>query len=257
MSYEHGADPRRAAGLRARAASCSTAARTPRRRRPYRQRDHVRLRAVRGAERRIEGFAVYTNNPPCGAMRGFGAVQVALRLRGADGRARRGAGHGPRRAALPQRAAGGQRAADRPGDPRRPRRCASCSSGCATAPLPAARRRRHRAPARRRAGARRDGEGVRRGVGYAVGFKNIAYSEGFDDFSTARVRLVAGGGRRAARRGPQRGQPRSGRASPACRRRSPARSSASSGWRCCRPTRASARPAPPRPRARPTWPAGR
>jgi CO/xanthine dehydrogenase Mo-binding subunit len=33
------------------------------------------------------------------------------------------------------------------------------------------------------------GEGVRRGVGYAVGYKNIAYSEGFDDFATARVRL--------------------------------------------------------------------
>jgi len=38
------------------------------------------------------------------------------------------------------------------------------------------------------------GEGVRRGVGYAVGFKNICYSEGFDDFSTARVRLSAPGG---------------------------------------------------------------
>ena len=33
------------------------------------------------------------------------------------------------------------------------------------------------------------GEGVKRGVGYAVGFKNIGYSEGFDDYSTARVRL--------------------------------------------------------------------
>jgi CO/xanthine dehydrogenase Mo-binding subunit len=32
---------------------------------------------------------------------------------------------------------------------------------------------------------------VRRGVGYAVGFKNIGYSEGFDDYSTARVRLSA------------------------------------------------------------------
>jgi CO/xanthine dehydrogenase Mo-binding subunit len=30
---------------------------------------------------------------------------------------------------------------------------------------------------------------VRRGVGYAVGFKNVGFSEGFDDFSTARVRL--------------------------------------------------------------------
>jgi CO/xanthine dehydrogenase Mo-binding subunit len=38
------------------------------------------------------------------------------------------------------------------------------------------------------------GEGVRRGVGYAAGFKNVGYSEGFDDYSTALVRLsvVAG-----------------------------------------------------------------
>ena len=27
---------------------------------------------------RIDGYVVYTNNPPCGAMRGFGAVQVAF-----------------------------------------------------------------------------------------------------------------------------------------------------------------------------------
>ena len=33
------------------------------------------------------------------------------------------------------------------------------------------------------------GEGVRRGVGYAVAYKNVAFSEGFDDYSTARVRL--------------------------------------------------------------------
>ncbi|HEX8093600.1 xanthine dehydrogenase family protein molybdopterin-binding subunit, partial [Jatrophihabitans sp.] len=33
------------------------------------------------------------------------------------------------------------------------------------------------------------GEGVVRGVGYAVGIKNVGFSEGFDDYSTARVRL--------------------------------------------------------------------
>jgi CO/xanthine dehydrogenase Mo-binding subunit len=33
------------------------------------------------------------------------------------------------------------------------------------------------------------GEGVVRGVGYGVGIKNIAFSEGFDDYSTARVAL--------------------------------------------------------------------
>ncbi len=38
------------------------------------------------------------------------------------------------------------------------------------------------------------GESVRRGVGYSVGFKNIGYSEGFDDYSTARVRISVQGG---------------------------------------------------------------
>jgi len=33
------------------------------------------------------------------------------------------------------------------------------------------------------------GEGVVRGVGYAVTYKNVGFSEGFDDYSTARVRL--------------------------------------------------------------------
>jgi CO/xanthine dehydrogenase Mo-binding subunit len=33
------------------------------------------------------------------------------------------------------------------------------------------------------------GEGVRRGIGFAVGVKNVCYSHEFDDFSTARVRV--------------------------------------------------------------------
>src|ERR671921_542249 len=37
------------------------------------------------------------------------------------------------------------------------------------------------------------GEGVKRGVGFAVGFKNIGYSEGFDDYTAARVRLLEDG----------------------------------------------------------------
>jgi CO/xanthine dehydrogenase Mo-binding subunit len=35
---------------------------------------------------------------------------------------------------------------------------------------------------------------VRRGVGYAFGYKNIAFSEGFDDFTVARVRLAVEAG---------------------------------------------------------------
>ena len=37
------------------------------------------------------------------------------------------------------------------------------------------------------------GEGVKRGVGFAVGFKNIGYSEGYDDYTAARVQLHADG----------------------------------------------------------------
>jgi len=38
------------------------------------------------------------------------------------------------------------------------------------------------------------GEGVVRGVGYAVAYKNVGFSEGYDDYSTARVRLEVAGG---------------------------------------------------------------
>jgi CO/xanthine dehydrogenase Mo-binding subunit len=38
------------------------------------------------------------------------------------------------------------------------------------------------------------GEGVVRGVGYAATYKNVGFSEGFDDYSTARVRMEITGG---------------------------------------------------------------
>ena len=59
------------------------------------------------------------------------------------------------------------------------------------------------------------GEGVRRGVGYAVAYKNVGFSEGFDDYSTARVRL-GDRRRRAGRHRAHRG--RGGRAGPGHRR---------------------------------------
>ena len=62
----------------------------------------------------IEGTVVYTNNPPCGAMRGFGAVQACFAARGADGQAGDGARHRPGRAAAAERARA-RRHACRPG----------------------------------------------------------------------------------------------------------------------------------------------
>ena len=142
----------------------------------------------------IEGTCVYTNNPPCGAMRGFGAVQacfaheaqmdklasvldmdpVEIRLKNA---LRTGS-------VLPtgqviQGSAPVHEVIER----------------CAAIPLP-----REEHPARRDpitlpggvAGNVGRGESIKRGVGFAVGYKNVAYSEGFDDSSEARVTLSLG-----------------------------------------------------------------
>ena len=55
----------------------------------------LRSRAVPLRLGAVDGIGVRTNNPPCGAMRGFGAVQVLFRPRGADGPPRRCPGHRP------------------------------------------------------------------------------------------------------------------------------------------------------------------
>jgi xanthine dehydrogenase D subunit len=143
----------------------------------------------------IDSYVVYTDNPPCGAMRGFGAVQtcfayetqmdrlaaelgidpVELRRRSAmDTGTRLPTGQAVEGAApvaeLLRRIQAVPLPADRPAGPLDLRALPGGVSNVT------------------------HGEGVRRGVGYAVGFKNVGYSEGFDDYSTARVRLsvVAG-----------------------------------------------------------------
>jgi CO/xanthine dehydrogenase Mo-binding subunit len=137
----------------------------------------------------IEGTAVYTNNPPCGAMRGFGAVQTcfaseaqmdklaaALGLSPVEVRLRNALGPGD---TLPT----GQVITGALPVEEVIRRCAELA-----VPEP---EELPRDPLRLPGGTGNTtrGEGVRRGVGFAVGFKNICYSEGFDDFCAARVRL--------------------------------------------------------------------
>jgi xanthine dehydrogenase D subunit len=146
----------------------------------------------------IDCWAAYTNNPPCGAMRGFGAVQAcfayesqldrlaaALRMDPVDVRIRNALSQGsvmPTGQVVDSPAPVAQllrRVRDLPLPP----------------PLPAD-------PDQRElpggvAGTTR-GEGVVRGVGYGVGVKNVGFSEGFDDYSTARVRLEVVGGEPAA-----------------------------------------------------------
>ena len=139
---------------------------------------------------RIDSYVTYTNNPPCGAMRGFGSVQVAVAHEAQMDKLAAALGRRPGGAEDRQRDAARHATADRSGRPR------------AGAGRRAARARARDAAAAGPADAGRDlrelpggvsntthGEGVRRGVGYAVGIKNVGFSEGFDDYSSARVRL--------------------------------------------------------------------
>ncbi len=147
----------------------------------------------------IEGTAVYTNNPPCGAMRGFGAVQVCFAYEAQMDKLARLLGRDPVEVRLQNALAPGavlptgqvirgsapvreviRRCASLPLPPRAP----ADRSGRAVPPDPLA------YPGG--AGNVSRGEQLRRGVGFAVGYKNIAYSEGFDDSAEARVRLQAG-----------------------------------------------------------------
>jgi len=141
----------------------------------------------------IESTCVYTNNPPCGAMRGFGAVQscfageaqmdklaAALELDPVELRLRNALAPGD---LMPtgQRITGSLPVAE-------------VIERAAALPVPEP-EEMLRDPIRLPGGSGNTtrGEGVRRGVGFAVGFKNIGYSEGFDDYTAARVRLYGDG----------------------------------------------------------------
>jgi CO/xanthine dehydrogenase Mo-binding subunit len=137
----------------------------------------------------IESTCVYTNNPPCGAMRGFGAVQSCFAHEAQMDRLADELGIDPIELRLMNALASGDAM------PTGQRitgtlPVAEVIRRCAELPVPEA-EELPRDPLRLPGGSGNTtrGEGVRRGVGFAVGFKNIGYSEGFDDFTAARVRL--------------------------------------------------------------------
>ncbi|NRQ38972.1 molybdopterin-dependent oxidoreductase [Nonomuraea sp. NN258] len=157
---------------------------------------------------RVDATGVYTNNPPCGAMRGFGAVQACFAYESQMDRLAAACGLSPVEIRLRNAVSQGSalitgQVIDSPAP------LADMLRDLAAMPLPAA-------PAGDlTAGVAGDltegaagdlralpggvsqtthGESVRRGVGYGVGIKNICFSEGFDDYSTARVRAELIGG---------------------------------------------------------------
>ncbi|UNS95453.1 molybdopterin-dependent oxidoreductase [Streptomyces tubbatahanensis] len=145
----------------------------------------------------IDGFAVYTNNPPCGAMRGFGAVQSCFGVESGMDRLAGRLGMHP--VELRERNAmrtGTVLPTGQPVDGPAP--VAELLRRLRDRPLPppAARDGQPEASPARPGGLNNTthGEGVRRGVGYAVGVKAIGFSGGVDDRSTAHVRLLLAGG---------------------------------------------------------------
>lgn len=136
----------------------------------------------------VEAIVTYTNNPPCGAMRGFGAVQVAFGHESQMDRLAAELALDPIEIRLRNALATGMRLptgqlVDGPAPVR------ELLEGLRDMPLPP-----DVVPVDPRefpggVSNSTHGEGTRRGVGVAVGFKNIAFAEGFDDYSTARVRI--------------------------------------------------------------------
>ena len=140
----------------------------------------------------VDGYAVRTHNPPCGAMRGFGAVQVCFGHEAQMDKLAAALGMDPVELRL--------RNALRTGD-----RLVTGQVVTGAAPVAEVIRAAvaHPLPPSLDDGlpmmARPGGAGMtadvadlRRGLGLAVGFKNICFSEGFDDSVAARLRLELG-----------------------------------------------------------------
>ena len=140
---------------------------------------------------RVDAIVTYTNNPPCGAMRGFGAVQTAFGHESQMDKLAAALDIDPVELRILNAMAPGHRLITGQRIPE-PAPVAELLERLRAMPLP---------PPAAPAGERdlrelpggvsntTHGEGVRRGVGYGLGFKNVGYSEGFDDYATARVAL--------------------------------------------------------------------
>ena len=138
----------------------------------------------------IDGYATYTNNPPCGAMRGFGAVQSCYAIESAMDRLSVELGLHPVDLRLRNALTEGDvlptgQTVDGPVPIR------ELLTHLYDLPLPDEPGQATFDPRAHPGGVGNTthGEGIRRGVGYALGVKAIGFSGGVDDTSTARVTL--------------------------------------------------------------------
>ncbi len=146
----------------------------------------------------LDCYGAYTNNPPCGAMRGFGSVQTAFAVEAIMDKLADAVGVDPVEIRVLNGFKEGSTApTGQIIDSAAP--VAELVQRLKAMALPEEREPDHRTGVDLRTmpggvSNTTHGEGVRRGVGYAVAYKNVGFSEGFDDYSTARVRLAIVGG---------------------------------------------------------------
>jgi len=142
----------------------------------------------------VDGYAVRTNNLPCGAMRGFGVVQACFAHEGQMDKLAAACGLDP----VEIRLRNAMRTGDRLITGQVIENVAPverCIRETAALPLPDEPVGGHDAdPMRLPGGAGLTAEvsHVRRGIGWGVSIKNLMYSEGFDDYATARCVLADG-----------------------------------------------------------------
>jgi xanthine dehydrogenase D subunit len=139
----------------------------------------------------VDGWAVRTNHLPCGAMRGFGVVQAAFAHESQMDRLAAACGLSPVEIRLRNAIRTGDRLiTGQPVESVAP--VERCIRETAAIPLPPDPDPDEVLVRPGGVGRTTDAGHVRRGVGWGVTIKNLMYSEGFDDFSTARCRLADG-----------------------------------------------------------------
>ncbi|MFI6295397.1 xanthine dehydrogenase family protein molybdopterin-binding subunit [Nonomuraea sp. NPDC050790] len=142
---------------------------------------------------KIDAYGVYTNNPPCGAMRGFGAVQACFAYESILDKLGEACGLDP--VTIRQTNAASQGSALATGQIiHAPLPMKEMLAQARDLPMPPPLDDSDIRNLPGGASQTTHGEGVRRGVGYGVGIKNLCFSEGYDDYSTAKVRLEVIGG---------------------------------------------------------------
>jgi xanthine dehydrogenase D subunit len=140
----------------------------------------------------VDGYAVRTNNPPCGAMRGFGVVQACFAHESQMDKLAAAVGLSPVEIRL--------RNAMKTGDKLITGQVVHsvapverCIRETDSIPLPPP-LEDHPDPLDIPGGSGRTAQrsNIRRGIGWGVAIKNLMYSEGFDDYATARCILADG-----------------------------------------------------------------